>query len=280
MDNRAGFAALAALWLACATPGGGKAPPPAQSGLEDRVRALEDQLERARADLAALHAGGQGDREGRDGQQGRILEELARLRQDVDGQAGRVEVLGRAVEQLRADTARQDASPPVAQPPQRAPERRRRPPPGGTGASAAPSQPDAIPTGLSPDQAEVFKLARDQELKGERGVAREVYEQYLAKWPRDPSAAEVHFRLGELAFDDHRDAEAIGEYGTVAREFPASPRAPDALLRTAEAMNRASLGEDAERVLAELIKRYPNTPAAARARAGSAGAGPGKKTSR
>jgi TolA-binding protein len=51
----------------------------------------------------------------------------------------------------------------------------------------------------------------------------------------------------------------------VAKEFPSSPRAPDALLRTADSLSAMKLDDDAMSVLSEIPKRYPSTPAASRA---------------
>jgi len=151
--------------------------------------------------------------------------------------------------------------------------------PSSNGSTARPASAlaDSFPASLTRDQAEVFTLAHDQESLGRRSVAREVYQQYLLKWPKDSSAGEVHFRLGELAFEEQSYANAIGEYATVARDFPDSPRAPEALLRTAEALNKVALREDAERVLAQLVKRYPNSAAAARGRAQLGGSSTAKK---
>jgi tol-pal system protein YbgF len=110
-------------------------------------------------------------------------------------------------------------------------------------------------------------LAQDQEAKGERGVARGLYEEFVKKWPTDPRAADAHFRLGELWFGDRRYREAILEYGKVAQDFPRSDKAPDALLRTGESMLALEDRGAAAKLFAEVVKRYPHTTAAKRARA-------------
>ena len=112
----------------------------------------------------------------------------------------------------------------------------------------------------------VLALAREHESKGDKAVARAIYQEYVAKFPTDPSSARAHFRLGELAFAERQYRDAISEYGRVAKEFPRSDEAPEALLRTAESMLQLNLGEDAKAVLAEVPRRYPATPAAQRAR--------------
>jgi tol-pal system protein YbgF len=117
------------------------------------------------------------------------------------------------------------------------------------------------------DKVAFLDLARGQEAKGERAVARALYEEFVRKWPTDARAADAHFRLGELWFGEKRHRDAILEYGKVAQNFPRSDKAPDALLRTAESMLEIDLKDDAKALLADVQKRYPNTSAAARAKA-------------
>jgi tol-pal system protein YbgF len=117
------------------------------------------------------------------------------------------------------------------------------------------------------DKAAFFALAQDQETKGERIAARELYEEFVKKWPSDPRAADAHFRLGELWYGDRRYREAILEYGKVAKDFPRSDKAPDAMLRTGESMLALDLKDDAKALFEEVGKRYPKSTAAQRARA-------------
>jgi tol-pal system protein YbgF len=117
------------------------------------------------------------------------------------------------------------------------------------------------------DKAAFLDLARDQETKGEKAVARALYDEFVRKWPADPRAADAHFRLGELWYGDRRYRDAILEYGKVAQDFPRSDKAPDALLRTAESMIEIDLKDDAKAILADIPRKYPNTSAATRAKA-------------
>ena len=112
----------------------------------------------------------------------------------------------------------------------------------------------------------MLALARAQEADGKHAVARDLYEEYVEKYPSDPGSAEARFQLGEIAFAERRYQDAIVQFGRVAQDFGASVRAPDALLRTAESMVAIGLNDDAKTVLSDVPRRYPNTPAAARAR--------------
>jgi tol-pal system protein YbgF len=120
---------------------------------------------------------------------------------------------------------------------------------------------------LPAEKGPFLALAQEQEAKGERGVARQLYDEYVKRWPTDPRAADAHFRLGEIAYGEQRWREAILAYGKVAQDFPRSDKAPDAMLRTAEAMVQLDLRDDARALFAEVEKRYPKTTAAAKAKA-------------
>ncbi len=117
------------------------------------------------------------------------------------------------------------------------------------------------------DKAEFFALAQKQEASGERAVAKQLYDEYVKKWPTDPRSADAWFRLGEIAFGEKRYREAVLAYGKVAQEFPRSDKAPDALYRTGEAMLSLDLKDDARAILEDVVARYPKTSASKKAAA-------------
>lgn len=117
------------------------------------------------------------------------------------------------------------------------------------------------------DKAAFLSLAQKQEQAGEKGVARELYEEYVKKWPADPRAADAWFRLGEISFGDKRYREAVLAFGKVVQDFPRSDKAPDALLRTAEAMLALDLKDDAKAMFEDVAARFPRSTAAQKAKA-------------
>lgn len=117
------------------------------------------------------------------------------------------------------------------------------------------------------DKAGFFQLAQDQEKAGERAVARELYEEYVKKWPADPRSADAWFRIGEIQFGNKRYQEAVLAYGKVAEGFPNSDKKPDAMFRTGEAMFALGLPDDAKGIFTEVVKKYPKTTAGQKAKA-------------
>jgi tol-pal system protein YbgF len=117
------------------------------------------------------------------------------------------------------------------------------------------------------DKASFLALAQKQEQAGEKGVARELYEEYVRKWPADPRAADARFRLGEIAFGEKRYREAVLAFGKVVQDFPRSDKAPDSLLRAAESMLALDLNDDAKAMFREVVSRFPKSSAARKAKA-------------
>jgi tol-pal system protein YbgF len=117
------------------------------------------------------------------------------------------------------------------------------------------------------DKAAFLQLAQDQEKAGERAVARELYEEFVKKWPADPRAADAWFRVGEIHFGNQKFQEAVLAYGKVAEGFPRSDKRPDAMLRTGEAMVSLGLPDDARGIFAEVAKQFPKTTAGQKAKA-------------
>jgi len=115
------------------------------------------------------------------------------------------------------------------------------------------------------EKSEFYALAMQQEQSGERAVARQLYDEYVKKWPTDPRAADAWFRMGEISYGEKRYREAVLSYGKVAQDFPRSDKAPDALFRTGEAMMALGLRDDAQAIYQDVVNRYPKTTAAKKA---------------
>jgi TolA-binding protein len=117
------------------------------------------------------------------------------------------------------------------------------------------------------DKAGLLALADKEASAGNRGVARELYDEYVRRWPADPAAAEAAFRSGEVAVGQKRWREAISSFGWIYEKAPRSERVPDAMFGMALAMLEVDdLRRDAPTVLRELVEKHPRTPAAARAK--------------
>ena len=227
--------------------------------VDARISALESKSAEVAATAQRAHDGQAGAAD-RGAQFAHVAEELARVRKQLDEQSRKIEAIDRTIARLQTDVAQRSPGAP--------PKRAGR-------AALTPTPPPKAPD--AGGRAEVLALAREQESQGQRAVARDLYEEYVSKFPSDPGTAEARFRLGELAFAERRYQDAIVEFGKVAQDFARSERAPDALLRTADSMLAIGLNDDAKAVLSDVPRRYPNSAAAVRARQRLTQLGEGKR---
>jgi TolA-binding protein len=128
------------------------------------------------------------------------------------------------------------------------------------------------------DKAAVLELARKEEAGGDKGVARELYEDFVRRWPNDPRAAEAGVRAGDLLLGQRRWREALLAYGKVAQDFPKAAEAPTAMVGAAEAMIRLEMKDEAKALLEQVVAKYPRTGAATRAKAKLAELAPPRKS--
>ena len=218
--------------------------------VRDRVEKMDQKIREAQTKIDELNQAAK--RSGADlgVTLSRLQDEFARVKGDLEVAQHRLAEIDKAVNSVRSDT---DARFTALR---------------GQGAMDAYEARQKIAALKKPDdRAAVYALARDQEEKGEKGIAREVYEEYVRKWPSDPKAADAGYRAGELLFAQGRFRDALLAYGRIAEDFPRSDRAPPAMLGAAESMVRLEMKSDAISVLGQLVERYPKTDAAAKARA-------------
>ncbi len=127
------------------------------------------------------------------------------------------------------------------------------------------------------DRAAVLALAQKEEAAGEKGVARELYQHYVRRWPRDEKADEAGLRAGEILASQARWREAVVVLGKVAEDHPKSDKAGPALLLVAEGMVQLDRKDDAKAFLEQVMADHPKTQAAAKAKARLAELFPPKK---
>jgi TolA-binding protein len=176
-------------------------------------------------------------------------DEVARLRGDLEVEQHRLGQVEKSVEGLRADTEGRLAALKGAGALDQYEARRK---------LAALEKPD--------DRAAIVALAGREAEAGQRGVALELYESVVSRWPTDPKAAEAGFRAGQILLAQKRWRDAILALGRVAEHHPKSEWAPDALLGVADAMTELGMADDAKTILGQILEKYPKAAAAKKAK--------------
>ena len=142
---------------------------------------------------------------------------------------------------------------------------------GGCGVIIGPSAPRSI---VNHDPNDELAEGRDEFRHGQFTEALAVFRRVQFELnPAQPEMAEVRYLLAECDFQTGDLTSASLEFHKVADEFPGSEYASLALMRAGDANVRLwhnpeldpTPGEAALATYQELLGRYPNTPAAARA---------------
>ena len=156
--------------------------------------------------------------------------------------------------------------------------------PGSTGAAeqmptgAPPTGPQALqePTGAAPSsiptaaQAPPLKQTYERALgdfhAGRYKLAGSEFHSIIRYYPYDGLAGNAQFYIGEIAYRQHRYSDAVKAYTTMLEVFPGSSLAATAELHKAYALLNLKKQQAGINELRLLIRRYPQTPAAAQAR--------------
>lgn len=117
------------------------------------------------------------------------------------------------------------------------------------------------------DKKEFLALAQEKAKGGDTALARQLYNEFLKKWPKDALAADAHFGLGETYFKEDKCREALAEYGKLVQDYPKSDATPDAYLRSSDCFKQLKMQEESRLALEELVKGFPKTEAAKTAKA-------------
>jgi len=117
-----------------------------------------------------------------------------------------------------------------------------------------------------PKGSKEFLALADQKSKDDLGVARQLYTEFLKKWPKDDLTGEAHFGLGETFFREDKCREALGEYGQVIQKFSKTRSAPDAYLRSSDCFKKLKMNDESRLALEEVVKQFPKSDAAKKAK--------------
>ena len=144
--------------------------------------------------------------------------------------------------------------------------------------AAAPSQPDPAPatpsTGQTPSAAGVDPFAEQQAYQsafdllklGRYEDAAVAFQQFVAEYPTGSYADNAQYWLGETYYITRRFQQAVEEFERLVTVHPNSQKITHALLKIGYAHDELGNTAEAERVLGELMERYPQSAAAGLAR--------------
>jgi tol-pal system protein YbgF len=211
-------------------------------GLRTEVTALRTTLEAGLGRAAASQESDQAiAREAGEALAGRLATSERRLEELADSMTGLEVSVSTLAEQL-ARLEPGDAAPPRARP--------SRPRPGAPVAAE-----------------ELFDRGMESFRAGELGQAVLDFEEFVDKNPTHPLVPSAHFWIGEAYFRSRDFEQAASKYQKAIDLAATGERTPDALLRLGLALRSLHREDRAREVWARLVRDFPDSEAAIRARA-------------
>ena len=80
------------------------------------------------------------------------------------------------------------------------------------------------------DQGPLYNLARQRLDQGQAAKARDLFQDFMNRYPKDELAANAQYWLGETYYAEKKWNDAIVEFQKVLKEYKGSDKVPDALL--------------------------------------------------
>lgn len=112
------------------------------------------------------------------------------------------------------------------------------------------------------DKKDFLALADGKAKQKEFQVARQLYSEFLQKWPKDELAGEAHFGAGETYVEQDRCQEALYEFRKVIQDHPKARSVPVAYLHSASCFRKLKLSKEAKAAVGELLRAFPKSDAA------------------
>ena len=124
-----------------------------------------------------------------------------------------------------------------------------------------------MPAGPAPPADLLYTNALRDFTSGNYSLANQEFRQYLQFYGNTDLASNAYFYLGEIAYNQGRYPDAIGEYDQVLNNYPHSFKRADARLKKAYALLKLHENGPAIAELRRVIRENPGTEQARKAEA-------------
>jgi len=140
------------------------------------------------------------------------------------------------------------------------------PPPGG--APTGGGNPGTTTSNVPPISGDMlYQNANRDRLGGKTDLALQEYQEYVKLYGDGPLAPAAEYWVGDLYFGQGDYDDALKAFDQVLERYPANNKTPDALLMKGKTLVKLDKRNAGASEFRELIKRYPGSDAAVKARA-------------
>ena len=112
------------------------------------------------------------------------------------------------------------------------------------------------------DRMGIYSLARQKLDLGQIPRARELLQDFLARYPKDELAPNAQYWLGETYYSEKRWNDAIVEFQKVLKDHKSSDKVPDALLKIGMSFQAQGDCKNAELFFDEVVQSHHSSSAA------------------
>ncbi len=112
------------------------------------------------------------------------------------------------------------------------------------------------------DRGALYNLARQKLDQGQPAKARELFLDFLNRYPKDELAANAQYWLGETYYAEKKWNDAIVEFQKVIKDYKGSDKAPDALLKIGMSFQEQGDCQNALLFFDEVSQAHKSAPAA------------------
>ncbi|WP_353394752.1 tol-pal system protein YbgF [Hydrogenophaga sp. 5NK40-0174] len=114
----------------------------------------------------------------------------------------------------------------------------------------------------TPDEQRDYSVGLDLIRKSEFDRAEMAFSSFLRVYPNSGYTPSVLYWLGNAQFANRAYREAVGTHRRLINTYPDHPRAPEAMLASANSLLELKEKSTAKQTLQDLVKRYPDAEAA------------------
>ncbi|TMA17595.1 MAG: tol-pal system protein YbgF [Deltaproteobacteria bacterium] len=112
------------------------------------------------------------------------------------------------------------------------------------------------------DRGPLYNLARQRLDQGQAAKARDLFQDFMNRYPKDELAANAQYWLGETYFTEKKWNDAIVEFQKVLKEYKGSDKVPDALLKIGMSFQAQGDCQNALLFFDEVVQAHKSSPAA------------------
>lgn len=122
----------------------------------------------------------------------------------------------------------------------------------------------ALPSTNDPE--ELYRNSYQFILSGDYSTAEQGFRDHIARFPKDPKAADAHYWLGESLLGQQKYRDAAETFLAASKDYPKAKKAPDMLLKLGVSLVGLNQRDVACATFGEIGKRYPDISGALKER--------------